>query len=273
VGDVKDPTLILYFITNNFMAKQKIFTAPEYIYFVFAADQNPQYGFSSYTDRVGSLGKGEGVPVYISYQVDGKNKQIPYFFGWGKTRDRVLRVEASRVDINKTSVADFLRSHPECKDSPNGTYYNDPATGERKQSGVFFKEMNEEQDAAKALEAKNYRREAENIVANLPLEEVYEINAVLGIFKVGEVMSRHALSEMAGNKPQVFMEAYQNPQRRAISIVRKGLDKKVLSYQGAAVIWNKTQIGHDEVDAAAFLSRVDNKKLLEALESAIKKIS
>lgn len=251
------------------MAKQKIFTAPRYVYFVFAADQNPQYTFSSYTDYVGANGKGEGAGVFVAYQLDGKNKPIPYVFGFSM-RDRTIRVEESKTDISGIKVVDFLRSHPECKGSPNGTYYFD-SNGERRQSNVLFKEMNEEEDAQKALDAKSYRRNAENIAANLSLEEVYEINAVLGVFKIGEVMSRHALSEVAGNKPDIFMKAYENPQRRAIAAVRKGLDKRILGYQGAAVIWNKTQIGHDEHDAANNLLKEG--KMLEALESAIKKIT
>jgi len=251
------------------MAKQKVYTPPKHVFFVFSAGQNAHYTFSSYMDKVGALGNA-GSPVFISYQLDKNKQPIPYVFGFSM-RDRVIRVEENKKDVNGISVVEFLRNHPECKDSPNGTYYVDPADGVRKQEFVLFKEMNEEEDAQKALDAKNFRREAENIAANLTLEEVYEVNALLGIFKVGELMSRHAISEVAGNRPDVFMSAYQDPQRRAKAAIKKGIAKNVLQNQGLAIVWNKTMIGIDDVDAAAKLQL--DIKLLEALESAIKKVS
>lgn len=242
---------------------KKQFKAPEYVYFVFAKGTNAGYGFSTYTDHVGALGK-PGAVVSISYQLDKNQKPIPYVFSMG-TRDRSLKVEKSKVDMFGTSVVDFLRNSPDCKGSPNGSYR---VVGDTSiQSDVFFKEMNEEDDAKNALEAKNFRREAENIAASLSLEEVYDINAMLGSFKKGELLARHFLAEIAGNKPELFMNAYNNPQRKAIALVKKGLVNGVLKAQGTVILWGKTTLGLDEIDAATNIQK--DKKIMEGLEKAL----
>jgi len=246
------------------MANIRKFKQPDYVYFVFAKSSNAGHGFSTYNDESGALGN-PGRAVFISYQTDKNNQPIPYHFSFS-VRDRVLRIDNTKTDANGTNVVEFLRASPECKDSPNGTY---DANGV--QYGVVFKEMNEEADADRALKAKDYRRNAENIAADLPLEDVYEINSLLGIFKHGEVMSRHALLEVAGNKPDVFMDAYENPQRQSLALVRRGIEKKILHYQGGAVIWNKTTLGLDEQDAATNLQK--EPKMFEALDLAIKKVN
>lgn len=244
---------------------KKQFKLPEYTYFVFNKGANAGYGFSSYTDSVGAFGS-PGAVVSISYQLDKNNRPIPYHFSMS-ARDRALKVEKQKVDMSGKSVVEYLRNHPECKGSPNGSYMipGDPNS----QVNVFFKEMNEEEDAKIALDAKNFRREAENIAANLSLEEVYEINSILGNFKKGEASARHSLMEIAGNKPQLFMNAYENPQRKAIALILKGISKGVLTRQGTVVIWNKTTLGLDETDAATNIQK--DKKILEALEKALEK--
>lgn len=246
---------------------KKVFKQPEYVYFVFAKGTNAGYGFSTYVDSVGALGS-PGKMVSISYQLDKSNRPVPYFFSMS-ARDRVLKVEKNKVDMNGTSVVEFLRSSPECKGSPNGQYN---ANGdEDSQMNVFFKEMNEENDAKLALDAKDYRRNAENLAAALTLDEVYDLNAVMGEFRRGELLARHAIMEKAGNKPDVFMDAYNNPQRKALSIIKRGLDKKVLTMQGTVIIWNKTTLGLDEQEAATNIQK--DKKLFEGLENAVKAAS
>lgn len=247
------------------MAQIKQFKAPEYVYFVFAKGTNAGYGFSSYTDHVGALGK-PGAVVTISYQMDKSNRPIPYHFSMG-TRDRTLRVEKSKVDMNGTNVVEFLRNSPDCKGSPNGNYVK-LKDGTTIQGDIYFKEMNEEADAKTALDAKNFRREAENIAASLDLEEVYDINAILGHFKQGELLARHFLAEIAGNKPEIFMNAYNNPQRKALALIKKGLVKEVLKSQGTVILWGKTTLGLDEIDAATNIQK--DKKIMEGLEKALK---
>lgn len=251
------------------MSRKKQFKAPEYVYFVFTRGTNAHYGFSTYVDTVGALGV-PGAPVFISYQKDKKGEQIPYHFSVS-IRDRAIKVEKNKVDANGTSVVEFLRNHPECKDSPNGDYIIDPVSGQEIQTNMFFKEMNEEADAQAAIKAKDFRRKAENIAAELDLEDVVDINAICGIFKKGELLSRHAIMELAGNRPDVFMDAYENPQRKALALIRKGVEKQVLKINGAAVVWNKTTLGIDEIDAATSLQK--DSKLMNALEQAIKKVS
>lgn len=245
------------------MAEKRKFKLPEYVYFVFNKGSNAGWGFSTYQDSVGALGT-PGKVVSISYQLDKNNKPIPYFFSMSM-RDRALKVEKDKVDMFGVSVVEFLRNSPECKGSPNGTYLdpNNPET----QTNVYFKEMNEESDAQVALDAKNYRRIAENIAAELSLEEVYDVNALLGFFKRGETFARHYILEVAGNKPDIFMRAYENPQRKALALVKRGLSKGVLKNQGTVVIWGKTTLGLDEVDAATNVQK--DKKMLDGLEKAV----
>lgn len=251
------------------MARNKQFKAPDYVYFVFTRGTQAHYGFSTYTDTVGALGV-PGKPVYITYQQDKNNKPIPYFFTIS-IRDRALRVEKNKTDANGVSVVEFLRNSPECKGSPNGDYMIDPATGEEIQTNVFFKELDEETDASTALKAKDFRRNAENLAADLSFEDVMDINALCGIYKKGELLSRHAIMELAGNRPDVFMAAYDNPQRKALALVRRGIDKGVLKLNGTVVTWNKTTIGLDEEDAAKNLQK--DAKMMDALEQQVKKVS
>lgn len=245
------------------MNNKKQFKVPEYVYFVFARGTNSGYGFSTYTDHVGALGS-PGAVVSISYQLDKNQRPIPYFFSMG-TRDRSLKVEKNKVDMKGVSVVEFLRNSPDCKGSPNGSYRipGDVST----QSDIYFKEMNEEDDAKNALDAKNYRREAENIAASLTLDEVYDINAMLGSFKKGELLARHFLAEIAGNKPEMFMNAYNHPQRKSIALIKKGLINKTLTSQGTVILWGKTTLGLDEIDAATNIQK--DKKMMEALEKAL----
>lgn len=250
------------------MAVKKIYKAPDYVRFVYARDSNSQYSFSTYTDNVGALGTA-GKVVMISYQLDRNNRPIPYQFGFSM-RDRNIRVEEGRSDANDVNVAEFLRNHPECKGSPNGAYIRHD-DGTMEQVNIYFKEVNEESDARKLLDANEYRRNAENIAAGLSLEEVFEINSLFGIRKTTELMARHALLDIAGNKPQIFMEAYENPQRRSLAAVKMGIERKVLKQSGTVVVWNKTTLGVDEIDAATNLQR--DVKMLEALEAAIKKVN
>jgi hypothetical protein len=251
------------------MAGRKIYKAPDYARFVYARASNSQYSFSTYTDSVGALGT-PGKVVFISYRLDKKNQPEPYQFGFSM-RDRNIRVEENRTDAQGYNVAEFLRAHPECKGSPNGYYkINEDGTEEQVAESIFFKEVNEEADAKKLLEATEYRRKAENLAANLTYEEVLELNSYFGVFKQTEELARVALNDIAGNKPAIFMEAYEDPKRKAVAAVRRGIDKRVLKVSGTVVIWNKTTIGIDELDAAANLQR--DPKLLEALETAIKKV-
>jgi hypothetical protein len=250
------------------MAGKRIYKAPDYVRFVYARDSNAQYSFSSYTDSAGALGT-PGKVVFVSYRLDKNNKPEAYQFGFSM-RDRNIRVEANREDTQGYNVADFLRAHPECKGSPNGVYIQ-KEDGTEEQIGIFFKEVNEEADAQKILEAGAYRRKAENIAAELTFEEVKEINAYFGIFHDTELLARTAIQDIAGNKPPLFMEAYEDPKRKALGAVRRGLVKRVLKQSGTVVIWNKTTIGVDELEAASNLQR--DPKLLEALESAIKKVN
>lgn len=242
------------------MSKKRVFDKPEYAYFVFTKGSNAGYGFSSYTDKVGAISK-PGSVVFISYQNDKNNRPIPYVFSMS-VRDRALKIEKKKQDMNGISVVEFLRNSPECKDSPNGDYLDDGT-----QVNVYFKEMNEESDAEIALKAKEYRRKAENLAADLTIEEVYDINALLGNFERKELMARHFIMELAGNKPNIFMNAYENPNRAALSLIKKGLQRKVLTENGSVVMFGKTALGLDQDEAATAIQK--DKKLMASLQKAV----
>jgi hypothetical protein len=242
------------------MAEKPKFKRPEYVYFVFTKGSNAGYGFSTYVDKVGALGT-PGAIVSISYQLDKANQPIPYVFSMS-VRDRALKVEKDKVDMKGISVVDFLRNSPECKDSPNGEYLEDGT-----QVNVWFKELNEESDAEIALKAKEYRRKAENIAADLSYDDVIDMNAFLGYFETKELMARHYLMELAGNRPQVFMKAYEDPNRKALALIRKGIARNVLGQNGNVITWNKTTLGLDELEAASAIQK--DQKLLSSLTKAV----
>jgi hypothetical protein len=242
------------------MAKK--FDANDYVHFVYLRPTNAEYGFATYQDATGEV-------KYISYSKDPKTGEpIKYYFNFNM-KDRVIRVHRNRKDIFGNSVVEFLRNSPECKDSPNGVYEPD-GNGNLVQTGVIFKELNEESDAEKAIAAKEYRLKAETLAANLKGDDLYDVAALLGIFGK-ERLVKHAVLEVAGNRPQQFMDAYDDPNRQAIALVRKGIHAKVLTTKGSIILWNSTTIGVDEQDAAASLLK--DKKLMAALTEAIKKVS
>lgn len=242
------------------MAKK--FNPNDYVHFVYLTPKNASYGFSTYQTL-------EGDVKFISYGKDPKTGEpIKYFFTFSK-KDRVIRVHKNKKDIFGNSVVEFLRNSPECKNSPNGTYEPNE-NGDLVQVGVIFKEMNEESDAEKAIAAKEYRLKAETLAANLKGEELHEVAALLGIYGK-ETLVKHAVMEVAGNRPPQFMEAYDNPNRKAFALIRKGLNAKVLLQKGSIIMWNDTTIGADEQDAVATLLK--DKKMMTALSEAIKKVS
>jgi hypothetical protein len=246
----------------KFMAAKK-FDPNQFVHFVYLTPKTVSYGFSGYQDESGEV-------KFISYSKDPKTGDpIKYYFNFGM-KDRVIRVNKDKKDLFGNSVVEFLRNCPECKGSRNGSYAIDEVTGETVQEGVIFKEMNEESDAEKAIEAKEYRLKAETLAANLKGEDIYDVAALLGIFGK-ESLVRHAIMEVAGNRPPQFMDAYDNPNRQALALIKKGLAKNVLENRGGLVLWNKTTIGVDEAEAASAVLK--DKKLFEGLANAIKKVS
>jgi hypothetical protein len=240
------------------MSKQN---QPKYIYFVLASSSNSHYGFSTYQDSSGNVKS-------ISYRKDKKGNPEPYQFSWSKNNfHRTLRFAADAVDSQGNSIVEFLRNHPECKGSPNGIYIKDEQ-GNDIQVNVFFKEMDTESDAQKAIDAKTKRLKAENLAANVSDEEVLDLAIMLGSFETKPLMARHYVMEIAGNKPLIFLEAYDNPQRKSLALIKKGIAKGILTVNGTVVVWNKTVLGEDENGAAAYIAK--EKKAYDALENAVK---
>lgn len=245
----------------------------DYVYFVFTQPYMASYGFSEYSDDVGAVkyrDEKDGIPgrvVSISYRQKANGQPEKYHFSFtSDVRDRAIRVNKNSVDSRGINIVEFLKSHPECKDSPNGKY-----TEDGKQLDIHFKLRDEEADAVKLLAHQGVRLKAENIAFNLTDEEVFEIAPLFGENSPVPAMAKHTIMDLASNKPLIFLEVYEDGLRKAKSLLKRAVIAKVLTLNGSAVVWNKTTLGLDENEAAAKLA--SDPTILEALEKAIKRVS
>lgn len=240
--------------------KKKVEAQPAYVYFVLTRPTLSHYGFTSYQDEEGN----------IQMIINSKNNGniIPRRFSFSK-KDRTMKIPTSQKDVDGNNVVEFLRNHPECEGSPNGRYIE--TEDGQIQTNVFFKELNEGRDAKNAMEVRKLTTKAQNTALELDFEGLQEVGSLLGFKHKDFDILQFKLYEFARKKPHEFLDAVESPDRQARSLVKRGINKGVLSQRGKMVKWEDTVIGADEDDAVAAIMK--DKKLYEAIEKNVKAVS
>lgn len=221
------------------------FDPKNYVYFVNL--RKGQTGFSTYATLDGEV-------KMIVNKYDKAGNPVPRNFNFSKTQ-RTMRIPINQKDVAGNSVVEFLRNHPECKDSPNS------------RGITTFAEINTDKEASEALEAKKKKLKAENLAINLEAEELAEIAAVFGIFNASPVVTQWRIQEIAQNDPEAFIDVAEDPARSARALIRKALKHDILKRRGAIVMWEDEQIGPDEESAVTTIMK--DERLKGALQEAV----
>lgn len=223
-----------------------------YTYFVLKNPLQANYGFTGYTDK-------EGRSCFIPRGEDDRGNLIKRKFTFGRRRQ-------ISIPNSQKEVIDFLRNHPNCEGSENGFYVVD-STGKQVQKRIDFVELNHEKDAKVATDAVELRHKAESIAIGLKdnEEELRSVGINIGCNHDQSGMIYHYVLQFAENNPQKFLDIYEDPSRKAMSVVKEGLNKtNVLRKKGFMILWGDEHLGNDEQSAAKKLS--DDPDLMKAIK-------
>jgi hypothetical protein len=210
------------------------------------------YGAGSYTDPH------TGEYKYVSVTKNPKtNEPIPYrFVFYNQPGGRTITVPNTWKDSSGQSMAEYLRTHPECEGSPTNT-------GQL----TYFKEMDLEKDAELELGIQTKVLEAKNIAAALKGEKLKYISVLIG--ETSEKVSKQMVSVLkyAELSPEPFLKLVNDPDVDIRAILREGVNKGVIIINGSLHRWENTSIGADEDGAVATLKK--DKDLLTAIKRSI----
>lgn len=231
----------------------------DYVVFVFTSPSNVSYGFKTYNNEFGqSTGFTEGKDR------DGQ----PIYRRWKFDRDvRKITVHKDKTDLSdkRLNAVEFLRSSPDCKGSKNGTY-----TADGTQINVYFEEVNESKSAAVGLEFETLRIDAQNAALKVKGQDFIDLCALIGVMNKDETIMRFSLVDYAKNKPQSFMDVYNDPTRQLRSVIRRAVHTGVFVKEGRIYKWENLLVGVDEDDAVAKLKSDEN--LLKAVKANLEKL-
>lgn len=204
---------------------------------------------------------------YVEYVIakDDKGRDKAKRFRFDQSLGRLL-TRPSDTDIYGKSQYEFLKNHPECEGSPNGTYEDD-GNGGKIQVGVSFRELNTAKDAAIALRADRLRNQAETSALSLDEQTLEEIANIIGYY--GEVDDQMLLKvvEFARKKPGEYLELLKSDDRGVRAIIRKSIVEGIFRQHGPLIKWNDLTVGNDEDDAVATLRK--DKQMLSALREKL----
>jgi hypothetical protein len=228
----------------------------DYIYFVYMGN-NASYGFMTYTDHV--TGKSIGyVEGYTS-----NNQPIYKKWKWNNDSFRIVRVGKQQQDLTGQLASEFLRNSPGCKDSPNGTYVNGV------QYDHYIKEIKEEADAEKAIEARVKYADALTKALALKGRDLVDVAAILGVHNQKPSVTKYKVVDYASNYPDKFIQLLEDPAIKVRSLVRRAVDGNVFKKDGPMIMWEDKLIGADE--DAAVSAILKDEKLRKAVETNLAK--
>lgn len=232
----------------------------DFHYFVYVGN-NKSHAFRNYTNVEGKehgfvVGYDKnGQPVYKAWQFDnGAHRQI--------------RVHKNQVDKEGLSAVDFLRNSPECAGSPNGMYDGDGP--ERKQYGIFFREVDDAKDARTATDTRKLVVLAQAKALELKGQDLVDVAAIIGVFSPIEEILTFKVLDFASNFPDKFTAYLEDPARKTLSLVRKAINAGVFKTEGRMIKWENEIIGVDEAEAVAKL--IKDEKLNKAVTTHLSKL-
>jgi hypothetical protein len=258
-----------YFVLLEEVAHKQETSGPQ------AGQWLPAFGgtsFRTYTDKAGVFGKAGADVQYVTSRTQTGQDKGQYFTISQSHNALLARKEES--DLYGKSKFDFLKNSPYCEGSKNGTYTTTPE-GDRIQTGVTYRLMNTEADAAVALAASIRQSKAILLASELDEETLSEVAAIgIGYHGTPDDMMRHKVTEWARKRPVDFMNIVNAGDRSYRAVIRKAIAKNVFTTRGSLIYWEQTLVGPDEDGAVATLSKdeamLDRLKELLSLKFAPK---
>jgi hypothetical protein len=218
-----------------------------------------------YVDNTGVFGDAGTYVEYISAKDSKTGKLIAKRYRFDQSLGRLQTRETDR-DITGKSQYLFLKNHPSCEGSPNGTYRPD-ANGQKKQVGAIFREYDPDQDAKTALEADKLRVSAQATAMNLDDETLEEIANILGHYVPVNDAMRVRVIEFAGKRSDQFNDLMKAGDRSLRALVRKALSVGEFTKKGSLIMWSDTLMGSED-DAILILSK--DQGMIDSLKSKLK---
>lgn len=260
------------------MSKQKKFTQVEHTHFVITGPlQETVFNGGTvsisvgYVDNAGAV-KDRQYPKgekgrYIEYVAskDDKGRDKAKRFRFDESLRRLLTRDAD-ADIYGKKQYDFLKNHPECEGSPNGSYEED-GVGGKVQVGITFRELDTVKDAGVALDAEELTTLAKASALQLDDTTLTEIANIIGYFGEPDKLMRLKVVEWAGKKPSLYNQLLKSADRGVRAIVRKSLDENIFRTKGDMILWEENIIGVNEDAAVATLLK--DTELLTALQGKL----
>jgi hypothetical protein len=219
------------------MKNEKEFNPSNYVYFVLLGDKidMASYGFTGYTDADGEYN-------FMPSMKDPKTGDyIPKKYRFTRSR-RTLRVSS-----NNKKELEFLRNHPECKGSKNGSYV-EREKGKLTQVSVFFKELNDGKDAEVSINATEIRLSAMNKALELQKDKVAleDVAICLSFFSKDPKVLLHQLLQYAENEPEKFLQIYDAEDIKQRALFLKGKNGGVIQRKGSYYVIENEKLGVDE---------------------------
>lgn len=214
------------------------FNAENYVFFILdkAHRNNARFGFrAEYYDREGE---------YHSIRLDKVNKDT------GEKLIKKYSIQKGhgslRINKNRSEEIEFLRNHPRCAGSPNGTYRDD-GKGGKVQMDVWFTELNTEKAAEEGVKAKTLGLTAANKVMEFAEDsaKLMQLASVLGYRGThNEVLFK--LIEHAQKMPDDILNEIENPSFKAKAMFKQALAKKIIVQKGITFKLEEFELGIDE---------------------------
>lgn len=223
-----------------------------------------ELGYNDYAgaikDNTATSGqKGRYVEYISARDKDNRDKAKRFRF----TEDlRRFLTRKTDVDLYGRSQYEFLKNHPACLGSPNG-HYEEDGQGNKFQTGIIFKELDEVKDAVVALDAEKLTMDAKQSAYSLDDETLREIATMIGYHGPVDDIMRLRVVEFAGKQPSQYNKMIKSGDRPYRSILRKAIAEGLLSTKGTIIMFGDTLIGADEDDAVTNL--IKDKTLCKAL--------
>jgi len=229
----------------------------EYRYFCYVGN-NASYSFRNYVDPITGMECG-----YIMGYDKNRNPILKNWEFDNQTK-RQIRVHVNEKDKEGKNAAEFLLNSPECYKSVNGKYIDGG-----KQVAFLFREIDTEGDAKDAISTRARVIKSQAKALDLKGEELKEIANIIGVFNDSEAVLSHRVLDFSSNFPDKFIELIDDPARKVKALIKKALHDNVFKLNGRMIMWEGKQIGADEDDAVAALSK--DEKLLKAVKLNLEK--
>tara|TARA_R110002020_G_scaffold27824_2_gene89419 strand:+ start:224 stop:1081 length:858 start_codon:yes stop_codon:yes gene_type:complete len=202
-------------------------------------------------NRGGVYFKLKGNNLVVFDEETNSNRQIRYCPGEpsiyvdeqskSAVREHVIfRNKMLVVRYDQPNLREFLTKHPE--NTSNG--------------GGLFKLVNKEVDVEKQIENDFLVTDAITLIKARPVDELLPVAMALNInTNQKDLNLKRDLVNYAKNKPQEFLDMFDNPMVHARTTVMQGLDFQIVTEKNGVIVWPDTgkivlsvPVGQDPVD-------------------------